>query len=232
MENTSYSIKHWAEDDRPREKLLNKGKFVLSDSELIAILIGSGNREKSAVELSKEILADSNNNLIELTKLSVKELTKFKGIGEAKAISIIAALELGKRRRAQETLEKPKIQSSKAAFEIVYPHLSDLAHEEFWVLLMSNSNKLLTKKRISVGGINGTVADGKIIFKEAIEQSAIGIILCHNHPSGNLEASEADISLTNKLFKAGKLLDINVLDHIIVAGETYLSFADEGMMGN
>ena len=224
------SIKNWADDDKPREKLLSKGRAALSDAELIAILIGSGTKTKSAVELAKEILAENENSLLQLGKQSVKQLMQFKGIGEAKAISIVAALELSRRRRGQEQPSKPKVSSSKDDFEYVFPFLSDLNHEQFWVLLISQSNHIIGKKQISSGGVTGTVADAKLIFKAALEASVPNIILCHNHPSGNLRPSQADISLTKKIYEGGKNLDILVLDHIIIGGQGFYSFADEGML--
>lgn len=222
-------INQWAEDDRPREKFLLKGKSSLSDSELLAILIGSGSRNESAVQLCQRILATSSNNLNQLGKLSISQLTSFKGIGEAKAIAIAAALELGRRRRSEEAFELKKITSSKAVFEIMQPVLGDLLHEEFWVLYLNNSNKVIHKSQISKGGITGTVVDMRLIFKVAFEQNATAIILSHNHPSGKLQASEADIQITKKIKLAGQNLDINVLDHVIVTEQSYFSFADEGI---
>jgi DNA repair protein RadC len=230
MEQTTFAIKYWAEDDKPREKLMLKGKAVLSDAELIAILIGSGSRNESAVELSKRILSGADNNLNALGKLSLKQLTTFKGIGEAKAITIIAAMELGRRRRIEESLELKKITSSKAVFEIMQPIIGELPHEEFWVLFLNNSNKVIYKTQISKGGITGTVVDTRIIYKTALEHNATSVILCHNHPSGALQASDADKQITQKLKEAGKHLDILVLDHIIVTEKSYLSFADEGIL--
>ncbi len=224
------TIKNWAEDDRPREKLLLKGKHSLSNAELIAILIGSGSSELSAVDLAKTILNSSNNNLIELSKLSVTDLMKFRGIGQAKAISIIAALELGKRRRSEDVLEKGKIISSRDAFEVFQGILSDSQYEEFWMLLLNKANKIIKKINISEGGISGTVADPKKIFKLALENNASSIILSHNHPSGNIQPSDSDLKLTKKLVDAGKLLDISVLDHVIIGDEKYYSFADENML--
>ncbi len=226
----SLTIKAWAEEDRPREKFALKGKSALSDAELIAILIGSGNTEESAVELSKRILASVRNNLNELGKIDLSELTKFKGIGEAKAISIAAALELGRRRKLTEVIKNPKITSSGDIYDIMAPLLSDLKHEEFWVLILNQGNKVIHKSKVSSGGVASTVADSKLIFKPALEKLGSSIILCHNHPSGNLTPSAADIQLTKKNVEAGKLLDIRVLDHIIVANDKYYSFADEGMM--
>lgn len=224
------SIKQWKEDDRPREKLLNKGKIALSDAELVAILIGSGNRTESAVELAKRILARIDNNLNELGKLSVNDLTKFKGIGEAKAISIITALELGRRRRLSDAMEKLKINSSQSVFEIMQPIIGELKHEEFWIIFLNNANKILLKAQASKGGITGTVVDVRLVFKRALELSATGIILCHNHPSGNLKPSMSDIQLTKKIKKGGEVLDIKVLDHLIIAEEKYFSFADEALL--
>ncbi len=232
MEITSahIAIKDWSEADRPREKMLQHGSIVLSEAELIAILIGSGSRDESAVALSKRILNAVNNNLAELSKLSVKDLTKFKGIGEAKAVSIVAALELGKRRKETEALVKPIISTSKNAYEILVGVLGDLKHEEFWVLLLNRSNKVIGKYNVSKGGVNGTVADPKIIFKYALDNLASAIILAHNHPSGNLLASQEDINITRKLMDAGKMLEIPILDHIIISDSGYYSFADEGIL--
>jgi len=226
----SFTIKQWNEDDRPREKLLNKGKISLSDAELIAILIGSGNREESAVELSKKILSSIDNSLNELGKLKVNDLTKFKGIGEAKAISIITALELGRRRRLEEALEKPKISSSKSVFDVMQPIIGELQHEEFWIIFLNNANKIQLKTQMSKGGITGTLVDTRLIFKRALELAATGLILCHNHPSGTLKPSTSDINLTNKIKKGGDVLDIKVLDHIIITEKKYYSFADEGIL--
>lgn len=226
----SLTIKSWAEEDRPREKLLNKGRLVLTDAELIAILIGSGSKKETAVELAKRILAQFNNNLNVLAKLSVADLMKFKGIGEAKAISIVAALELGRRRNETEILKREKITSSKDIFEIFRPQFLDLSHEEFHVLLLNRSNTIIKKEFISRGGVSGTVVDVKIIFKTAVENLASSIILCHNHPSGNLKPSSEDISLTKKIKEVGALLEMPVLDHVIFCDSGYFSFADEGML--
>jgi len=223
------SIKDWALEDRPREKLVAKGIQSLSDAELIAILISSGNREESAVELSKRILKSAENNLNTLGKLSLNDLQKFKGIGEAKAISIVAALELGRRRKLSEIIEKKMIKSSKDVFEFFHPILADLPHEEFWVVFLNQSNKIIDKYRASQGGIASTVIDVRLIMKAAIEKLASGIILCHNHPSGNLKPSKSDIDITTKLREAGKIMDIKVLDHVIVTDEKYFSFGDEGI---
>lgn len=222
-------INQWAEDDRPREKFLLKGKSSLSDSELLAILIGSGSRNESAVQLCQRILASTNNNLNQLGKISVNQLTNFKGIGEAKAISIAAALELGRRRRAEESIELKKITSSKMVFEIMQPIIGELPYEEFWVLYLNNSNKVIHKSQLSKGGLTGTVVDVRLIFKTAFEHNAISIILIHNHPSGKLLASDADIQITKKIKEASKHLEINVLDHIIITENGFYSFNDEGI---
>lgn len=226
----SFSIKNWSQDDQPREKLRDKGKLALSDAELVAILIGSGNREESAVALCKRILASVDNNLSELGKLSIKQLMQFKGIGEAKAISITAALELGRRRRAGEALEKKKITSSVSVFELMQPIIGDLAHEEFWIIYLNNSNKVIQKNQLSKGGITGTLVDVRLALKTALEVSATGIILAHNHPSGTLKPSEADKQITNKLKTAAQSLDIKVLDHLIITEKAYFSFADEALL--
>lgn len=224
------SIKKWAEDDRPREKLLLKGKSVLSDAELIAILISSGNREESAVDLSKRILQTVDNNLNKLSKLSIEELMQFKGIGEVKAITIITALEFGKRRQFEDRLTLPKITSSLEVVKIMQPLIGDIGHEEFWVLYLNNSNKVLAKHQISKGGLTATLVDVRLIFKRAIELSSVGLILCHNHPSGKLKPSLADIELTKKIKQAAITLDLKLLDHLIITEKTYFSFADEGIL--
>lgn len=226
----SLTIKQWNEDDRPREKLIAKGKIALSDAELVAILIGSGNREDSAVGLSKKILLSINNNLNELGKLTVEDLTKFKGIGDAKAIAIITALELGRRRRLEEALEKPKITSSKSVFDVMQPIIGELQHEEFWIIYLNNANKIQLKMQMSKGGITGTLVDIRLVFKRAIELTATGIVLCHNHPSGTLKPSTSDINLTKKIKNGGDVLDIKILDHVIITENNYYSFADENML--
>jgi DNA repair protein RadC len=224
------TIKAWAEDDRPREKLLSKGRQVLSDAELIAILIGSGNRKETAVELSKRILGFVQNNLNDLGKLSIPELKKFHGIGEAKALSIIAALELGRRRKETELVKRERITSSHDIYTFMKPVFLDLPHEEFWVIMLNRSNSVIKKEFVSRGGVSGTVVDPKIVYKAALDNLASSIILCHNHPSGNLRPSEADTKLTKKLKEAGTLLEIPVLDHLIITDAGYYSFADEGML--
>ena len=224
------SIKSWAEEDRPREKMLAKGKEALSNAELIAILIGSGNSKETAVDLSKRILHDNKDNLIELSRLTINDLMKYNGIGEAKAVTIAAALELGRRRRFSEALEKPSIKNSQIAYECFYAHLSDLNHEQFWIMLLNNANKVIKLEKIGVGGMTGTTADPKKIFKSALENNATNIMLCHNHPSGNILPSNADKQITNNLIKAGAFLEIKILDHIIIGNDNYFSFADEGLL--
>lgn len=224
------SIKNWAVEDRPRERLLAKGIQSLTNTELIALLIGSGTKEISAVELARKILIKADDNLNLLGKFSVDDLQKQKGIGKAKSISIIAALELGRRRKMSEALEWPKITSSKDAFNIIFPLISDLPHEEFWVMLLNRSNKIIDKNKISQGGVAGTVIDVKIILKKALEKLSSSVILCHNHPSGNIEPSDADKGITRKLKEAAEIMDIKLLDHIIVADNSYFSFLDEGIL--
>lgn len=230
MQVGKQSIKNWASDDRPREKLVNKGPLALSDSELLAILIHHGTCEKSAVELAREIMQLGKNNLQELGRLTVKEIMKVKGIGLAKGIAIVAALELGRRRQAAISLEKPVIKGSRDIAGYMQSLLSDLSHEVFAVVFLNRANKLLHFEIISRGGITGTVADPRIILKKALEEEAVGLILCHNHPSGNLSPSRADEELTRKIKQAAAFFDISVLDHIIVSSTGYFSFADEGLL--
>ena len=225
--STSFSIKNWSQDDQPREKLRDKGKAILSDAELVAILIGSGSREESAVDLCKRILASVDNNLNALGKLTIKQLMEFKGIGEAKAISITAALELGRRRRLEEGLQLEKINSSRSVYNIMQPILGELPHEEFWILYLNNSNMVIHKNQLSKGGITGTLVDVRLVLKNALEVGATAIILCHNHPSGTLKPSQADKDITQKLKIAALSLDIKVLDHLIVTEKAYFSFADK-----
>ena len=227
---TRLSIKSWAEEDRPREKLLQKGKHSLSDAELLAILIGSGNAEETAVELARKILAHSNHSLYTLGKMNASELMKFKGIGEAKAITIVAALELARRRKETPEAELEKISSSTDVASLFQNRLGDLNHEEFWVVYLNRSNKILNKQQLSSGGMSGTVVDPRMIFKSALDYKAQAIILCHNHPSGTAKPSEADIRLTKNMVEAGKVLEISVLDHIIITQQGFFSFVDEGMM--
>ncbi|MEM7486519.1 MAG: DNA repair protein RadC [Bacteroidota bacterium] len=226
----SFSIKNWADDDKPREKLVQKGRSALSDAELIAILIGSGNRGESAVQLSKRILASVNHNLNELGKLSVNQLIHFKGIGEAKAVTIAAALEIGRRRRGEEGEKISRVSSSKDVFELLHPLVGDLEHEEFWVVYLNNSNKVVHKSQLSKGGITGTLVDVRLVMKRALELGAVGIILAHNHPSGTVRPSSADKQITQKLKTASEALDIKILDHLILAEQDYFSFADQGIL--
>ena len=230
MQEQKYSIKQWAKDDRPREKLLFNGAATLSDSELLAILIHNGSREKTAVDLAKEILKLSKDNLSELGKLSVKDLMKVKGIGEAKAISIVAALELGRRRQTSGTLQKTIISTSNDIADYFIAKLKDYRHEVFAVVFLNRANKINHFEIVSEGGITGTVADPRIILKKALEEDAVSIILCHNHPSGSLKPSRADEDLTYKIKEAAKYFDIRVLDHMIVSDAGYFSFADEGLL--
>ncbi len=223
-------IRAWAELDRPREKLMEKGRHLLSDAELIGILIGSGSQKESAVDLSKRILNSVGNDLYSLGKLNINDLIKFNGIGEAKAISIIAALELGRRRKAQEIAKRTKLTTSRAAFEYIFTEFEDLTHEEFWIILLDRSNQVIRKQNISKGGLSGTVVDIRIIFKAALDHLASGLLLFHNHPSGNLKASEEDLRITKQIKEASKLIDINLLDHIIIAGKEFYSFADNGVI--
>ena len=229
-ENTFFPIRSWSEDDKPREKLLLKGKTALSDAELIAILIGSGSRNESAVSLSQRILASVDYNLNALGKLSVNQLNHFKGIGDAKAITIQAAMELGRRRRLEAAVELQKITSSKIIFDIMQPIIGELAYEEFWIIYLNNANKIISKSQLSKGGITGTVVDVRLVFKTALELGAVGIILAHNHPSGTIQPSEADKQITQKLKSGGEHLDIRILDHIIVTETQYFSFSDAGIL--
>lgn len=230
MSTTYLSIKSLSRDDQPREKLLDKGRESLSNAELIAILIGSGSRNKSAVDLCREILGTTENDLSKLARLSVHDLMKFRGIGEAKAITIVAALELGRRRKSETVDDQVAIKSAKEVFQLMRHYFEDLDHEEFRILLLSRANKVKSCELISKGGFNGTVADGKLIFKKALEQSASAIILAHNHPSGTLKPSLSDIELTKKMKKFGELIDLPVLDHIIFTDNHFFSFADEGIL--
>jgi DNA repair protein RadC len=228
MENLT--IKGWALDDRPREKLVLKGRKSLSDAELIAILIGSGSRNQSAVSLSKKILNSVNNNINELAKLSVEELTRFHGVGAAKAIAIITALELGKRRQLETALELPEISTSKGVFHLMQPIIGDLQHEEFWAIFLNNSNKVIAKHRLSKGGLTATVVDVRLLYMKALATACVGVIVCHNHPSGKLTPSKADKEVTLKIKEAGSTLDIKLLDHLIITEKSYFSFADDGIL--
>lgn len=228
--SNSFSIKNWSQDDQPREKLRDKGKSALSDAELVAILIGSGSREESAVDLCKRILASVDHNLNALGKLSIKQLMEFKGIGEAKAITIAAAMELGRRRRLEDVVQLDKITSSRSVFDVMQPVLGELPHEEFWILYLNNSNKVIQKNQLSKGGITGTLVDVRLVLKSALEVGATSLILCHNHPSGTLKPSQADKDITMKLKTAAQSLDIKVLDHLIITEKAYFSFADEDIL--
>ncbi|MEJ1223025.1 RadC family protein [Sediminicola sp. 1XM1-17] len=225
-----FSIKHWSNDDKPREKLVHKGRSILTDAELIAILIGSGSRNESAVELAKRILASVNNNLNELGKLTIKQLMQFKGIGEAKAVTIAAALEMGRRRRGETAQKITKITSSNCVFELLQPFMGELPHEEFWIVYLNNANKVVHSALLSKGGITGTLVDVRLVLKRALELGAVGLILAHNHPSGTLIPSEADKQVTRKLQVAAEALDIKVLDHVIITQQDYFSFADNVML--
>ena len=226
----SLTIKSWSIDDRPREKLMKFGKRSLSNAELVAILIGSGNRTETAVDLSKRILASLNNDLSAFGKVSVPELMNFKGIGEAKAISIITALELGRRQLVSKDIVPASIAGSRDVFVLMKPLIGDLNHEEFWVVFLNNSNKIVYKTQLSKGGLTGTLVDTRLLFKQAIGLLATGIILCHNHPSGKVTPSESDKILTRKIVAGGTTLDIKVLDHVIITENMYFSFADEGLL--
>ena len=223
-------IKLWAEEDRPREKLLLHGRRHLTDAELIAILIGSGNRSETAVDLSKRILASTAHDLDALGKTTITELSKFKGIGEAKAIAIVAALELGRRRKETPVTKVQKIAGARDAYEVLAPMMTDLHHEEFWILILNRANFVKAKLMISRGGQSGTVVDPKIIFKTALDFNAASLILAHNHPSGNAKPSAEDIKVTKRLVEAGKMMDMPVLDHLIIADRLFFSFADEGLL--
>ena len=224
------SIKFLAEDDRPREKFLLKGKASLSDSELLAIIMGSGNREDSAVELARKILDSVDNNWHHLSLLTTADLMKFKGLGEAKAIAIATALEIGRRKAAQELPEKTQISSANDVFKLLHPYLGDLRTEEFWVVFVNQHNKVLLKEKISQGGISGTVVDVRIILKKALEQMATGIFIAHNHPSGNLKPSQEDLKITKQISDAGKLMNIVLIDHLIITQTSFYSFANENLL--
>jgi DNA repair protein RadC len=226
----SLKITDWAVEDRPREKLIEKGTASLTDAELLAILISSGTKDKSALDLGRELLGLVNNNLNGLGKLSVNDLRKLHGIGPARAVTIAAAMELGRRRKLSEVPDVPQIKCSKDVADIFQPLLSDLAHEEFWILFLNRSNKVINRMKLSQGGISGTVTDVRMVMKRAIEYLASGIIVCHNHPSGNLNPSESDNKITRKIKEAGELMDIQLLDHLIISDKDYYSFADNGIL--
>jgi DNA repair protein RadC len=226
----SLKITEWAVEDRPRERLWNKGPSSLSDAELIAILIGSGTKNASAVDIARELLALAGNNLSDLGKLSIGDIKKLRGIGGARAVTIIAALELGRRRKLAEATDNPQIRSSADVFSIFHPLMEDLPHEEFWILYLNRANRVINRMKISQGGVSGTVTDVRIVLKKAIETLASGIVICHNHPSGNNSPSDSDIKITQKIKEAGALMDIQLLDHLIICGKDYYSFADNGML--
>lgn len=224
------SIKQWAEEDRPREKMLLKGRKHLSNAELIAIILGSGNRKETAVDISKKLLNEYQGNLFEISRLTANDLTKIHGIGPAKAVAIMAALELANRKSSWQPVQRKVIQSSKDVFDIMSEVLSESRYEEFWILLLNRANKVLNRVQLSEGGISGTVADPRKIFKIAIDHQASSVILCHNHPSGNIKPSDSDINLTRKIVHSGNMMDIAILDHIIIGERDYFSFADENML--
>ncbi|MCT6868813.1 DNA repair protein RadC [Apibacter sp.] len=224
------NIKSLAEEERPREKLLLKGKQSLSDAELLAIILGSGSKQESSIILAQRILSSVNNNWNELAKLSIRDLCKFNGVGKVKAIEIVTSLEIGRRKSLQQALKKENISSAKDAFNILQPIIGDLLIEEFWVIYLSRSNKIVSKEKISQGGITGTMVDNRIIFKHALELNAVSLIISHNHPSGNIQPSNSDIQITQEIKKAGSLLNITLMDHLIVTQTSYFSFADENLL--
>lgn len=230
MQELKISIKKWAKDDRPREKLLGKNPSTLSDSELLAILIGNGHREKNAVELAKDVLRLGKNNLNELGKVTIQEMMRLKGIGKVKAITIVAALELGRRRQAALSLDKPIVKGSRDIANYLQALFRDLPHEVFAVAYLNQANRINHLEIISKGGITSTVADPRVILKKAILEDAVSLVICHNHPSGSLQPSKADQELTRKLKEAAKLFDISLFDHIIVSESGYFSFADAAIL--
>lgn len=224
------NIKSLAEEERPREKLLLRGKQSLTDAELLAIILGSGSKSESSITLAQRILSSVNHNWNELAKLTIRDLCKFNGVGKVKAIEIITSLEIGRRKSLQQALKKEKISSSKDAYNILQPIIGDLMIEEFWVIYLSRSNKILSKEKISQGGITGTMVDNRLIFKHAIELNAVSLIISHNHPSGNIQPSNSDIQITHEIKKAGNLLNITLMDHLIVTQTSFFSFADENLL--
>lgn len=231
MQNNNLTIKKWAVEDRPREKLLLKGKNNLSNAELIAILLGSGTRSLSALDLARNILQSNANSLNELAQLGIKDLMQFKGIGEAKAVTIVSALELGRRRKPEDRRIRPRLMTSNETYDFMKADLQDLKHEEFWVVLLRRNHEVINKYCVSSGGVSGTLVDPKLIFKRVVDELAAAVILIHNHPSGNKLPSESDVRLTRKIKAAGKLLDVSVIDHLIFTDEGFYSFSDEKMMG-
>lgn len=228
----SNPMKNWAVEERPREKVMAQGVQHLSDAELLSILLGSGTRHTSAVELARKILGKVGQSLHDLGRQNVSDLTKIKGVGPAKAISILAALELGRRRNGVQNVDKVPVKSSETVYKLFHPLLGDLEHEEFWLLLLNRANKVLGRFKISQGGLSGTVIDTRIILKKALDRLASSIIVCHNHPSGNIQPSDADIRITEKIKKASEMLEIRLLDHVIIADKSYFSFADEGLISS
>ncbi len=226
----SNNLKTWSVEERPREKVIANGVQYLSDSELLAILLGSGTRNMTAVELARQILLKSANSLHELGKQNISDLVGFKGIGPAKAITLLAAMELGRRRSATQQTERIPVKSSETVFNLFHPILGDLDHEEFWLLMLNRANRVLGKFKVSQGGLSGTVIDTRIILKKALDNLASSIVVCHNHPSGNNQPSDADVKITEKLKKAAEMLEIKLLDHVIIADKSYFSFADEGLI--
>lgn len=231
MQNNNLTIKKWALEDRPREKLLTKGKNNLSNAELIAILLGSGTRSQSALDLARNILQENANSLNSLAQLGISDLKQFKGIGEAKAVTIVSALELGRRRKPDDRRLKPRLMTSNETYDYMKSELQDLKHEEFWVVLLRRNHEVINKYLVSSGGVSGTLVDPKLIFKRVVDELAAAVILIHNHPSGNRRPSESDVRLTRKIQAAGKLLDVSVIDHLIFTDEGFYSFSDEKMMG-
>ncbi len=229
-EYTSHAMKTWAVEERPREKVMASGVQILSDTELLAILIGSGTKNMTAVELARLILKRAGNNLRGLGRQTVSDLLKIKGVGPAKAISVLAAMELGRRREGMLHTEKIPVKSSETVFNLFHPLLGDIAHEEFWLLMLNRANRVLGRFKVSQGGLSGTVIDTRIILKKALDNLASSIIVCHNHPSGNNQPSDADVKITEKLKKAAEMLEIKLLDHVIIADKSYFSFADEGLI--
>ena len=226
----SNNLKTWSVEDRPREKVLANGVQYLSDSEILAILLGSGTRNMTVVELAKQVLAKSGNSLHELGRQNISDLVAIKGIGPAKAITLLAAMELGRRRDATQQTERIPVKSSETVFKIFHPILGDLDHEEFWLLMLNRANRVLGRFKVSQGGLSGTVIDTRIILKKALDNLASSIVVCHNHPSGNNQPSDADVKITEKLKKAAEMLEIKLLDHVIIADKSYFSFADEGLI--
>ena len=224
------NLKTWAVEERPREKVLANGIQYLSDSELLALLLGSGTKNMTAVELARQILLQSGNSLHELGRQNINDLIRIKGIGPAKGITLLAALELGRRREASQQTEKTPVKSSESVFRFFHPLLGDLDHEEFWLLMLNRANRVLGRFKVSQGGLSGTVIDTRIILKKALDNLASSIIVCHNHPSGNKQPSDADVKITEKLKKAAEMLEIKLLDHVIIADKSYFSFADEGLI--